>query len=159
MRWDQVAEWVGNPKLGAELGVMFGNFTAPMLDRFRDLRMVAVDLWAPVEGYPPYKFKAALARFREQTRPYRARLTTLRMETVAAAELFDDCTFDFVFIDACHEYDAVKADIAAWRSKVRVGGLLCGHDYGNKHVGVKPAVDELGLPVTTGADWTWMVRL
>ena len=41
---------------------------------------------------------------------------------------FSDASLDFVFIDADHSYVVTKADIAIWRSKVRTGGILCGHD-------------------------------
>lgn len=42
-----------------------------------------------------------------------------------------DKTFDVVFIDADHRYDAVINDIKAWEGKVRPGGILCGDDCGN----------------------------
>lgn len=45
-----------------------------------------------------------------------------------AAALLADSSFDLIFIDADHSYTAVRDDIAAWRSKVRPGGILCGHD-------------------------------
>ena len=158
MRWDQVAAWVDDPRMGAELGVYAGQFTTQMLRRFPSLRLVAVDLWGPANGYAPYDFATVYRQYKQATKDYAQQLTTLRMDTVAAAFEFRDGTFDFVFIDACHEYEAVKADIAAWLPKVRRGGILCGHDYVGKHKGVKPAVDEIGLPVVTGEDATWMVR-
>jgi hypothetical protein len=46
-----------------------------------------------------------------------------------------------VYIDADHEYEAVKADIAAWWPHVLPGGILAGHDY-HLFPGVKQAVDE-----------------
>ena len=58
----------------------------------------------------------------------RAKLTPLRTESIAAAATFADQSLDLVFIDADHSYEATKADIAAWRSKVRPDGILCGHD-------------------------------
>jgi hypothetical protein len=58
-----------------------------------------------------------------------------------------DGELDFVYLDADHTYEAVKADIAAWWPKVRVGGTLGGHDYiGIERFGVTfgviRAVDE-----------------
>ncbi len=47
---------------------------------------------------------------------------------------------DLVYIDAEHDYDNVKRDIACWYPKVRVGGILCGHDWAEH--GVKIAVPE-----------------
>lgn len=48
---------------------------------------------------------------------------------------------DLIYIDADHRYEAVKADIEAWRPHLRPGGIIAGHDY---HLaGVARAVDEL----------------
>ena len=72
------------------------------------------------------------------------------MPSVAAAKHYTDGFFDLVFIDANHDYEAVKADILAWMPKVKPGGLLLGHDYytttANPHPGVRQAVKELCLP-------------
>jgi len=169
MRWDQVAAWVTNPRRGAELGVMRGRFTLPMLRSFPRLHMIAVDRWetmpasdeAGAQTYGDWDWPSILGEFNRVTAPYRNRLTVLRMDTVEAAGHVEGGSLDFVFIDAMHTYSNVKADIAAWRPKIRAGGWLCGHDYTNRSdrfPGVRRAVDELGLPVTTGADATWMIR-
>lgn len=34
-----------------------------------------------------------------------------------------------VFIDARHDYESVANDIKLWSPKVKIGGVLCGHDY------------------------------
>ena len=59
-----------------------------------------------------------------------------------AAKLYEDESLDFVFIDAEHDYKSVTKDIAAWRGKVRKGGLICGHDYSQDYAGLMLAVTE-----------------
>ena len=50
---------------------------------------------------------------------------------------------DFVYIDANHDLDHVREDIALWSSRVRVGGIIAGHDFGHGYLGsVVPAVME-----------------
>jgi len=66
--------------------------------------------------------------------------------SVRASRRFDDGSLDFVFIDACHTYAAVKADISAWLPKVKPGGILAGHDMGT-YRSVAQAVGELLVPV------------
>lgn len=62
--------------------------------------------------------------------------------SVQASRQFDDESLDFVFIDADHEYESVKADIAAWWPKVKPGGILAGHDFAPEFPGVEQAVRE-----------------
>jgi len=50
----------------------------------------------------------------------------------AAKEDVKDNSLDFVFLDANHTYESVREDIELWTPKVRVGGLISGHDYGGK---------------------------
>lgn len=75
----------------------------------------------------------------------------LRGDSVKMAEAVKDGDLDFVYIDADHTYEAVKADIAAWWLKVRVGGTIAGHDYVKRALpngvsfGVIQAVNEFTL--------------
>ena len=62
--------------------------------------------------------------------------------SVQAASRFEDEFFDFVYIDADHSYEAVRADLEVWWPKLKPGGLFAGHDYDLKFSGVKTAVDE-----------------
>ena len=48
--------------------------------------------------------------------------------SVEAAEQVPDGSCDVVFIDADHRTPGVADDLRVWRPKLKVGGLLCGHD-------------------------------
>jgi len=51
---------------------------------------------------------------------------------------------DGIFVDGCHQYEAVKKDIE-WIKFLKEGGLIAFHDYIGWE-GVKRAVDELVKP-------------
>lgn len=88
--------------------------------------------------------------------------TAIRLPSVEAAEQFEDGSLDAVFIDAEHTYEAVKADIAAWRPKIKKGGYLAGHDYSGAWPGVVRAVNEsFGQQLISPGSFgqCWLVKL
>ena len=46
-----------------------------------------------------------------------------------AASLFENGSLDFVFLDADHSFESVWQDLSVWYPKVRIGGILAGHDF------------------------------
>lgn len=50
-------------------------------------------------------------------------------DSVVAASLFADHSFDWVHLDARHDREHLALDIEAWLPKVRSGGWLSGDDY------------------------------
>ena len=56
---------------------------------------------------------------------------------------FENNYFDMIYIDGDHSYEGVKSDLKLSFSKVKDGGLICGHDYiSSKFEDVVRAVDE-----------------
>lgn len=125
---------------GAELGVYEGATTDHLLTVCPTLQMVGVDVWLPIEGGPKDKntghspkaadviAEACAKAYAVRERHGHDRFVILRTRTVAAAELFRPASFDFVFVDASHVTADVVADIQAWRSRVKPGGMMLGHD-------------------------------
>ena len=69
-------------------------------------------------------------KFLSNIKPVSHVITPVREDSVKAANLYEDGSLDFVFIDADHRYDSVVADIKAWLPKLKNLGVLAGHDYG-----------------------------
>ena len=72
-----------------------------------------------------------------------------------AANEFRDESVDFIFIDADHKYESVVKDIQAWLPKLKVGGVMSGHDFTQPTAGVKRAVQELLPEFKLGTDEIW----
>ena len=149
-----------NPLLGAEIGVKEGRFISHMLINFPNLTMYAVDPWESQsdgnETYAEWDFNEIYNQYQKKVKPYGDRCTELRMYSEKAADLVKDGSLDFVFIDAQHDYESIKQDIALWQPKVKRGGLLSGHDYHPKFSGVVEAVNELFVP-NIGSNDVWYV--
>jgi len=90
---------------------------------------------------------------------YYPHVQAIRGYSTAVAENFPDEYFDLVYVDAGHSHEEVVADIRAWRSKVRLGGVIAGHDFHHTLPGVISAVrQELGEPERVFSDFSWLVR-
>jgi hypothetical protein len=61
-------------------------------------------------------------------RKYGEKITMIRKCSTDVAEMFEDNTLDFVYIDGNHMYTAVLDDLTAWYPKIRDGGILAGDD-------------------------------
>lgn len=148
---------IGHARDGAtfvEVGCWLGKSTAYCARRIRDgarsILLYAVDTW---EGSPnePAMLEAVrgaggsvfeLFRQNMEAAGVFETIHPLKMPSVAAAELFGDATLDFVFIDADHCVEAVQADIASWRPKIKGGGMLAGHDW-HTYASVQHAVRSM----------------
>ncbi|QDU11420.1 class I SAM-dependent methyltransferase [Gimesia aquarii] len=75
-----------------------------------------------------------------------------------AVNLFDNASLDFVFVDACHESQAVLCDIGVWMQKIKPGGIIAGDDY--DWDSVKVAVHEKFNEVqSTPTGQVWWTRI
>lgn len=85
-------------------------------------------------------------------------ISKIKAYSVEASRNFENGFFDFVYIDACHQYESVKEDIIAWLPKVKPNGFIGGHDYNIE--GVKKAVNEVvGTDIITFRDTSWILRV
>ena len=82
------------------------------------------------------------------------------MTSDAAIKALENIKIDMLYIDGVHTYDQVKKDIENYKSIVKPGGLICGHDYCPAFQGVMDAVDEaFGKPDLTFVDNSWLVKV
>lgn len=124
------------------------------MDLCPHLHMLAIDAWAHLPGEPEYyagwDHEANYQQIVGWADPKRVKV--IRLPSLEAAATVEDGSLDFVFIDANHETEAVRADIRAWRPKVKPGGLL-GHDI--DWPSVREALAAEGVAVSVGPDNCW----
>lgn len=177
IRANEVLKRLNGPAAGAEIGVFGGDMSASLLSS-DGITLYMVDSWkGDGESYQGDSgdFHATLSqkqqdgyfrRAQEMVRFAGDRAKIIRKDSKDASKDIPDASLDFVFIDADHSYEGSKTDIEAWYPKVKPGGLLSGHDYGNvkfPKFGVTKSVNEfsrkIGVPVETGENFTWFIKI
>jgi len=120
-------------KVGAEVGVYRGGFSKEFCEK--GFEFYAVDPWAGYIGAgrteqkqdeQDLNYKIAC----ETLAPY-PNCTIIRKSSMDALEDFEDGSLDFVYLDGDHRFRYAAEDIVEWAKKVRVGGIVSGHDYWN----------------------------
>lgn len=122
----------------AEIGVYDGKYSEVICRNVPNVRMICVDTWLPSRNHRNLKkVEQAFEEARRRLSPYDVYF--FQMTSLEAARQMEDQSLDFVYIDALHDFTNVTADLNAWVPKVRVGGVVAGHDWGHK--GVTSAVN------------------
>lgn len=168
--------------LGVEVGVQRGYFSSLLLSAWPGYLMM-VDPW---KYLPEYKDAANVSDAQQEAIYQEAktrcaevdasRFTMMRNTSLEAADIMKGYGQDisFVYLDADHSYESVKADLEAWWPLIRSGGVLAGHDWvedGDRpegSFGVRRAVAEffqdtanttlyVTSPETDGGWQSWLV--
>lgn len=185
--------------VGVEVGVERAHHACALRKRWNGKLLICVDKW---DVNPNYAACDKARHDSSRTEAFRnlaqfgGAVEIMEMWSLDAAKKIEaDCLatdklvppLDFVYLDADHSYEAVKADIATWRKLIKPGGIIAGHDWvvDGFHVpdhpfeahevspggmacpfGVRKAVKEafgdnvsVTSPQTDGGWQSWAVRL
>lgn len=136
-------------KVGVEIGTDRGGYAKDICERYPEFELYTCDPYKPYTEGNETKTQEDMDKFKEEARELLSKYpncTFLPGETSKqVAEVFDDNSIDFVFIDGNHEYEGVREDLELWYPKVKSGGIVSGHDYVEKpdlKYGVIQAVNE-----------------
>jgi predicted O-methyltransferase YrrM len=136
------------PTVCVELGTWLGASAIPVARAIRRWggTLTCVDTWAgdlsghPQVPQPPWMLVACARNILDAGVGANVRLIPA---TTGEAAQWWTAPIEYLYVDAAHSYEAVRADLRAWAPKMRPGGLLLGDDYGNRAFpGVKAAWDE-----------------
>ena len=56
------------------------------------------------------------------------------MNSIEASKLYKPDSLDFIFIDASHDEQSVKADLTYWMPRLKEDGIIAGDDIQNEGV-------------------------
>jgi hypothetical protein len=120
---------------GAEIGVYQGEFSIYFLQSWYGQKLYLIDSWRQFSNTrdisnPDRNGQLCnLAQTFLTIYPFCNKTCLIRELSVAAVILFPDNFFDFVYIDAGHDYKSVTDDLTIWTPKVKTNGYVFGHDY------------------------------
>jgi len=123
---------MGEGLVGVEVGVRDGR-NALDLCRFLNIRkLYLVDPFLPyfdnTRDYTIDDQNKELEKLIKNTESIFNKIIIIRQTSEEALKMFYDKIFDFVYIDGNHDYENIKTDMGWW-DKVKIGGILGGHDY------------------------------
>lgn len=129
------------PKGGVaiEVGVAYGDFSDKILKTLKPKKLYLLDFFVVNPGDPEFwgmsKLKdAGLSHFEFIEKRFKRQITSGKVElkkgfswdTIAA---FEENSVDFLYLDAAHDYESVKKDIAALLPVMKNGGIVQFNDY------------------------------
>lgn len=117
--------------LGVEMGVERGLYSEVLLKANPNLKLSCVDAWTAYDNYRDHvsqeELDAIQADATKRLAPFNAVL--IKGYSMDVVKGFTDESLDFVYIDGNHEFQQTVNDICEWQKKVKVGGIVAGHDY------------------------------
>ncbi len=156
---DQVSEPAHFVEVGCWKGKSSSYMAVEIVNSGKPIQFDCVDTWLGDLNDPIHQNDPSVAggtlydEFIQNMKPVEGKYKAVRMDSVSAAATYEDNSLDLVFIDAAHDYESVKADILAWLPKIKINGIISGHDYG--HPPVRQAVHEFLTDVNDGSGGPW----
>lgn len=119
----------GNDLIGAEIGVDVGAHAEALLTYCNIKELHLIDVWEKeyCHGY-------CIGRLLK----FRTKVFDHKQFSFVASQLFNDETFDFIYLDQLHDYDSVKMDLNLWFPKLKKSGII-GH---RNYTTCQKAIDE-----------------
>ena len=135
------------PKNGVvgELGVDEGDFSNLILTINKPKKLHLIDFWGS-KRYNQSKRIKVENRFKKEVENKIVEIN-LGLSTEVVDD-FKDNYFDWIYIDTSHSYETTIQELTLYRNKVKVDGVIAGHDYilgnwnGLVRYGVIEAVNE-----------------
>jgi hypothetical protein len=142
---------------GAEIGVAQCLFANEIIKRVNPLIFYLIDCWKHQDGNygcdPANCKQEDMDHMYEQALLFKndykdGEITIIRDFSLNAAPLIPDGFFDWIYLDANHNFDNVLFDLVAYEPKIKKNGIILGHDYRNDDIsnamgfGVVRAVDS-----------------
>ena len=153
-RFDSGSHFV---EVGAFLGRSAVFMAVEIINSGKNIKFDCVDHWEGSEEHndnDEVNLERLYEDFLENIKPVKGVINPVRGNSIEVSKLYKPNSLDFVFIDASHDEDTVKADLAYWMPRVKEDGVIAGDDLNNEGVAnaVKWFFDNEKLEIV-GRQW------
>ena len=158
-----VKQYIGDDNLQlVEVGSYCGESGGIIANTFPNSTLNCVDPWEKyTEEGSTYDLNEQELVLKEAERIFDSTTGTFpdvrknKMPSIEYAKLTEPNSIDFIYIDGNHQYSSVIEDLNMWFEKVKVGGVIAGHDFG--WAPVSRAIYEFfdRPPVSVFSDGSW----
>lgn len=142
-----------------EIGTYEGRNAVSILKELNVNRMVLIDpykLYDSDNQLAQDKLDWAYRKMRRRVDLYGKnadRVKLIMKTSERALRKVKDGSLDFVYVDGDHRYSEVKKDVEGWWNKLKIGGILAGHDIDWE--GVMKGVGEFSLKNNLKVEMRW----
>ena len=153
-RFDSGSHFV---EVGAFLGRSAVFMAVEIINSGKNIKFDCIDHWQGSEEHnnnDEVNLERLYEDFLENIKPVKGIINPIRANSIDASKLYKPNSLDFIFIDASHDTDSVKADLAYWMPRVKEDGVIAGDDINNEGVAnaVKWFFDNEKLEIV-GRQW------
>ena len=119
-------------EIGSWLGRSITYFVVESKIQNKNIDCFCVDIWEPyaeINNHSIFQDDGAYKTFISNIKRVSESITPIRGKSLDICNNFEDNYFDFIFIDASHDYQNVYDDIKNWYPKLKKNCIIGGHDY------------------------------
>lgn len=155
---DTALEYIPKGGIVGEIGVAYGDFSKKIIDVTKPKHFYAIDFFNLDNPYINFWgrtcFKdSGLTHIEWYKKRFEHEISGKKMSVCCGLswdvlDEFEDNYFDYLYIDACHDYDSCMKDTEAAYKKIKHGGIIQFNDYvaydfiGMSPYGVVPVVNR-----------------
>lgn len=130
---------VGDGSYFVEIGAYQGKSTVYMaveiLNSGKKIKFDTIDIW------DNYKENNSFSNFRcingvetyqiflKNIEPVKNYINIVRGDSIEVSKNYLDKSVDFLYVDGSHDYEHLKKELKVWIPKMKIGGIMSGHDY------------------------------
>jgi len=140
-------------EIGTWLGKSASYMAVEIANSEKNIRFDCIDTWRGdiwgIEGWE-YQKKEKIQNindylydiFLKNIEPVKDYINIVKGWSYDLVNNYDNESIDFLFIDSCHDYESLTKELEDWYPKVKINGIIAGHDYTHNFPGVIKSVNE-----------------